>query len=495
MWTLRTDRLVTSKPPSRMKFEYTALRVQQQPESQPFYIASVAAPELLEWADVPRKRADFMAGYQRELLPRHSAITDYIRKDPQNIIPGAVIVALPSENVEISEAGMNGIAKIVVTIQEQSFQERLKGLASEFWQRLGPTEQASIAAGIEPELDLIAEEAVGEIGPTGDEVAAEDLPPESYLAELAFELQRAVDDMESLAPDRQRAVRDYVEGLTKPGRILDGQHRVFGAKDVPEFDVMLPVVIIPGLSTSEQVYHFYVLNNKARPLSPTELRSTISTSLSNAEIQALYGRFRQAGVTEAEATRWTHRANTDTQSPFYQLIDFGFGGGFIPENVAYQLVGKFVKLPRKYRLLFDKVEQWKNDPSYDYRLGLFYTLWGVVKRKYPTAWNKAVSARGGQILMKASMLVLQELVMDRLNTSMPGRAAKTEPSPLADPLDFATAVESELFFLPEEFFTREWTEKGLDTSERRKFLRSQMDEAITKAGSGLGYLPLFRAKA
>ena len=463
---------------TNMKFEYTGLRVQQQPESPPFYLCSIRADQLLEWADAPRKKAEFMAGYQRELLPRHTAITDYIKKSPSNIIPGAVIVAIPEEVVTVSDLG-DGVVKIALASGSSSFEEHLALLADEFWNRLGPSERASIEGEHQSLSDAVLEDSA-------EEVEAEDVPPESYLAELALELRRAADDFSSLTPDRQEAVHDYVEALVKPGRILDGQHRVYGAKDVSDFDVYLPVVLVPGLETSEQVFHFYVLNNKARPLSPTELRSTISTSLSNAEIRALYDRFQQAGVTSAEAMRLTHRANTDPLSPFNNLIDFGLVklGGFIPENVAHQLIGKFVNLPRKYKLLYDKVDAWKNDTSYDYRLKLFYTLWEAIREKYPVAWQRALTNRGGQIVMKATMLVLQELILDRLNTSMPGRAAKNEASPLADPDDFKTAVTAELYFLPEDFFLREWTEKGLDTSERRKFLRGQMDEAISRAGPG-----------
>ena len=73
-----------------------------------------------------------------------------------------------------------------------------------------------------------------------------------------------------------------------PSAIIDGQHRVFGAREVSDFDVVLPVVLLPGLPYEEQVFHFYVLNNKARPLRPTELRATISTSLTNKEIGDLY---------------------------------------------------------------------------------------------------------------------------------------------------------------------------------------------------------------
>src|SRR5689334_3625076 len=43
---------------------YIAIRVQQKPDARPFYLFSAAAAELLEWADVPRKKAAYLAGYQ-----------------------------------------------------------------------------------------------------------------------------------------------------------------------------------------------------------------------------------------------------------------------------------------------------------------------------------------------------------------------------------------------------------------------------------------------
>lgn len=67
-------------------------------------------------------------------------------------------------------------------------------------------------------------------------------------------------------------------------------------------------------------------------------------------------------------------------------------------------------------------------------------------------------------------------------------------SPFLDPEDLAVVVKAALHFLPEEFFTRTWQETGLDTSERRQFLREQMDQAIQRGGTKLGHLHLFKAK-
>jgi hypothetical protein len=474
-----------------MKFTYSGIRVQQQPEASPFYLTTVPAYQLLEWADVPRKKAAFMAGYQRELLDRHRKITEFIEKSPGNVVPGAIIIAVNGSAVSFEETAVPGVVNVTISYEEKPFEERLQALASEFLQRLGESERKSIEFSETefPSQDLDEDEDEEE------EPQLEEVPPESYLAQLTSELQQAVRDFSSLPTDRQNAVKDYVDGVSKPARILDGQHRVFGAKNVSDFDVFLPVVLMPGLSTSEQVFHFYVLNNKAKPLSATELRGTVSTSLTNFEIGKLYWRFKQAGVT-AEEARWTHRANTDEESPFRGLIDFGLGDArsFIPENVAHQLIGRFVKPTRRLKLLYKDVPEWMDDSDFSFRLSMFYAFWRAIKDKYPVAWLRGVERGGGQIFMKATMVVLQELVLDKLNGAMPGRAANSEPSYFADADDLNKAVTSNLYFLPEEFFLRDWSETGLDTSERRKFLRLQMDDAIQKGGKKIGHLQLFKVK-
>ncbi len=480
-----------------MERTYAAIRVKQQPNSREFFLIVCKAAELLEWCDVPRKAENFMAGYQRALGDRHEDIKAFLEKDPANVIPGAVIVALQEESVTITKTAISDIFELTVKMTPATFQQRVQTIVSQFYGRLSDDEKAN-ADEISAQMLKAPNEPVplGEQddGEEDEELADDEIPPRSYLALLAAEMKVAATSFTALSADRQKAVEDYVNGLTKPGLILDGQHRVFGAKNVSDFDVALPVVVMPGLTISEQVFHFYVLNNKALPLKPTELRGTISTSLTNREISELYERFKLAGI-KAEKARLTHRANTDSLSPFKTLIDFGIGGAtaFIPENVMFQVIVKFVDMGKRYRLLYAGVEPWLADKDYDYRLKGFYRFWSAIRDKFPDAWEQAKQKGGGQLLYKATMLVLQELVLDQMVSSQPERNAKSELSPLSDLDDLEKYVRNSLYFLPEEFFTRVWMQKQLDTGERREFLYQQMQEAIRRQGKGLGYLPLFKS--
>ena len=302
-------------------YSYSALTVVQQPDAPAFYLTSVAAAELLEWCDVPRAKGDYMAGYQRILdSNRTKDLTRYLELSPSNIVPGAVIVAIDDDYVNV-ESNSDGLATIRIVEDTRDFNQKLQELWGGFTSRLTEEElkSAEIPLVAPPSsveaIDLSEEPPVGEGATSVDddwfesegdpsEFDGDSAPafPTSYLASLAQELSAAISYLDEVPEARQQAIQKYIDGVSKPGLIIDGQHRVFGAKDVSAHDVILPVVLIPGLPFSEQVFQFYVLNSKARPLRPTELRRIVSTSLTNGEIEDLYDRFRAAGI-QAERSR------------------------------------------------------------------------------------------------------------------------------------------------------------------------------------------------
>ena len=458
-------------------FEYTAVKVQQQPGSPAMYLLSIPASELLQWADVPNAKADYMAGYQRVYDPeRASKITDFINSDPKNILPGAVIVSVNNGGVVVTDE-TNGSFKLTIKPVTRNFQQTLDYTRTQFISRLSKSEKASISKFLPTSEDQDDKE-------DGQDDAG---IPESYLANLTAELNQ----FEKLSNERKEAIENYLKSVSKPALIIDGQHRVFGAKDVSSCPINLPVVLIPELPTSEQVFHFYVLNNKAKPLSATELRRTISTSLSNEEINNLWKRFEDAGI-DPEATRWTHKLDTDKTSPFAGLIDFGFGKGFIKENVAYQVVSKFANMPKKYKALTKGIKAWEE--GNDDRLDYFYAFWTGIKERYSDAWAEAVIAQNGQIFYKASMLVLQEYVLDCLLQQMHVRSMEGKGSILKDQDELNKYIKAILTALPPAFFTTIWTQKQIDTKPGHKIIRSAIESIISNQGKYITKNELFKKK-
>ena len=474
-------------------FQYPAIRVEQKQGADPLYLMSASASDILEWAHVPRKRSEFQADYQRELDDRHKKIAEFLELDAKNIIPSAVIIAIPDEFVSAAELSSGTFLLDITVPGAKSEEEVLLATLTGFRSRLSQEELSSVASLADAILSDTYDYESEEAEEAPDTQEDEGMVPESYLTVLTAELEVAATDRERLPGERWKAIQSYLGTLLKPALILDGQHRVYGANEVESEDVLLPIVLLPGLTEEEQVFHFYVLNNKAKPLKPTQLRSIISTSLTNGEIETLESRLAQAGVKSEEAG-WTHKINTDPRSPFLGLIDFGLDSAApIPEAVMHTVAKAFLKPSRKYQMLFGG-EQWLKDD--DYRLQCFFELWRTVKQAYPGAWSAAIKAKKQdterQIFYKANLRVLQELLMDHMLRSMPKRKMDKLESPLEDLEELQEEGSAGLYFLPEDFFLKEWTAKGLEHQEGRRLLRSTMEAAINNQGKNIGNLGLFK---
>jgi hypothetical protein len=458
--------------------QYRAIEVQQQPGAPKMYLIAAAASELLAWCDVPRTKEDYMAGYQRLLAPaRTESITEYLNESQKNILPGAVIVAADPEYVTVVHNAHETL--IEVKDDNRDNQAKLQELFGAFTTRLSVKELKSA------KVKTLSEE------PDHDESEY----PTSYIAALAQELNQALQDWSTLDSNRKKAIEEFIQGVSKPGLIIDGQHRVIGANDVTTHNVVLPVVVVPGLSHEEQVFQFYILNSKAKPLKPTELRRIISTSLTNEEIGFLYKRFRVAGV-DAEEARWTYEMNTSPKSVFRDLIDFGFSkkGAIIPENVADQLIRAFVKMPKgRYSALLNTIEPRWNVAAE--RLSIFFDFWRAVSEVYADLWDGAVKAakqgKQRQLFMKVSLLTLQRFLLDRFVTALPYRS-NSAPPPFKNAKATKQMVRSTLKNLPPTFFSKEWKQKQMDTSEGRELLYEEMGKVWENAGRNMGNMRLFK---
>jgi len=469
-----------------MTFNYIGLRVQQREGVKPFYLLSSLASEVVKWADVPRKKAEYMVGYQRELdQSRFSNIKDYLDLDKNNILPGSILIAVKEENIDIETIDeANSLCKLTITVDIDENTREV--IYRELFSRLDDDEKKYVEKTTIQDLESME-------NPEDEESLESDnyYKPESYLAMLVAELN----NYDKLEEERKTEIDKYIASISKPGLILDGQHRVYGAKNARDA-INLPIVILPGMDSSEQVFHFYVINNKAVPIKPTELRSVVSTSLSNKEINLLYKRFKSVGVLTNEA-HWTHDINTESKSPFKDLINFNLENdqGIIPENVMYQVIKKFLKPASKYKQNFNLSENWKNDlGDYSYRLSIFYLFWNKIMEMYPVAWENVICGNNKQLLMKVSMLNLQEYFFDNMDSIIPFLDSKGLPLPLSNETAFIEQMEYVFKYLPEEFFTKEWTEKSLDTPKGRELLMDQIEKVIRNKGKNLGRMILFKVK-
>ena len=332
--------------------KYHAIKITQSPESEPFYLVSAKADDIVSWADAPRKVASFKVGFQRELNDsRVEDIAEYLRLSDENILPGAILIAMNENDIEISPTDLEDIFEIEIKDKEELSDEDLVSYYISLYEsRLSDLEKEKV--------ETVTTELTNDENEENDELTSEesdDIVPKSYLSDIVIALKK----FDTLDAPVKTNILNYLRVNYKPGIILDGQHRVFGAKSISEHSVYLPTVLFPDMKESEQVFHFYVMNNKAVPIKKTELRNVISTSLSDKEIDDLYDRFSAMGVHAKEA-KWTTDINTDTESPFRGYISFGLrdGEGFIKENVMDQVIKKFMNPGRQFKTLFIDFEDW-----------------------------------------------------------------------------------------------------------------------------------------
>ncbi|MCV7068891.1 DGQHR domain-containing protein [Mycolicibacterium farcinogenes] len=422
-------------------YTYDAVRVQQRPGVPPFYLIGAPAKEITKWADAPHKKSSLRAGYQRELEDRRlDAIERFLESSPQNILPSAALIAVQEHAFSVS-GGENGHCTVTVEASSESDGALRDSVLKELEARLSEDELASV----DP-ADTLDPVSGGTDDYVDDDSDLESLTPDSYMASIYFELK----NYDTLPSARQDDIMEFVNTMTVPGLIMDGQHRIFGAKEASQ-DIYLPVVLIPGLKLPEQVFNFYILNNKAKPLDKRQLRSIIATSLTSGEIGDLYSRFNNSGLNADEA-QWTYKVNTDASSPFKDLISLKLEGDTAPidDNVMDQVVSRFIKLPKTYDSLKKRLEfNWDKSNNYEFKLELFYGLWSAVRDTFPDAWAQAKSGPGGgQLFQKVALLQLQEYILSLLKQVV----LFQDSSPLESREALYADARKALQRVPEEFF-------------------------------------------
>lgn len=452
-------------------FTYKAIKVQQRPSAPSFYLLGAPAKEITRWADAPHKKSSLRAGYQRELdEARLGSIEKFLELSGENILPSAALIAVrPSA---FSVTGDDEHCTIEIHVDGTDADKARTVLLEELAGRLSDEEIASVQPVDNVEDEELSDEEL--------EVAQ----PDSYMSSLYAELR----DYDSLDADRQAEMDEFVKTMMTPGLIMDGQHRI--AKEAFDGTTILPLVVVPGLDVSEQVFNFYVLNNKAKPLDKRQLRSIIATSLTAREIEKLYERFNSSGL-RADEAQWTYRVHTDADSPFAGLISLKLSDVDAPidDNVMDQVVSRFIKLPRTYNALKKGIPWDSGDPDYSMRLGLFYALWRAVKDTYPGAWVAATTG-SGQLFQKVSLLQTQEYVLDVLKQVVAFQAK----SPFSSPQDLYEDASTALKRIPETFYLKEWKKKGLDTGPGKAFFLEQMRKVAAADGKNVGSHALFRAE-
>lgn len=327
-----------------------------------------------------------------------------------------------------------------------------------------------------------------------------------------------------LDDDEKVELLQSLEQLCRPGLVVDGQHRLYGAAHATN-DVRLPVVAIPNSPWMEQIYQFVVINEKAQKVDSSLLTDIFGSSLTPGEQTAIRGQLDRAGARVEERIAAVIAAR-DSASPFYGLVRVRLegmesAGGYIPDATIRQLIegGRGARAWRSDDDFYDKFVR----PTFDDRVEWDSWTEGKWRQYWFAFWDEVkihynAKSRGGPLwheeqtnLTKAvtlrlfQRLFIEEAIrrVDDVYRMRPGlvralgeHAADEELARQASEVVLPPDVDNfrrmvrEWFLetgVPVRLFENPWV-ASLDDSTGQEYLYSELREAFQKVQAGERYM-------
>jgi len=247
-----------------------------------------------------------------------------------------------------------------------------------------------------------------------------------------------------------------VDGKDKPGLIIDGQHRAFGAAKYSG-DTQLNVIAFLGGDEAERAFQFVVINNTTTRISKDHIKAlnlNYNPKRLNRRLLASSG----IGL-GLEDTKYEDLLLIDTSEPFKHLIAWPRNAdGFIPPNALESALAEV--RDRAGRLAIEGFER-----------DVFLEIWTAIKRLRKPQWNQST-----RLLFKVSIYALTVFILENLITI---QTMTDPPLDLTEEQGLAAAVEKIVGKIPTEFWTSEWTATELDTRSGRNILLEALQQVTS----------------
>lgn len=238
---------------------------------------------------------------------------------------------------------------------------------------------------------------------------------------------------------------------TRPGLVIDGQHRMYG---VEKFDPSLPLNVVGLINPTDEetAFQFLVINNKASKVPTDHVRflslkyedDVLAKRLKAARMG--FGRNVLVGVVDES-----------TDSPFYKSVIWPTEASAASED-RLDLVRPATIEQALTAIALRNLPDLSDDDSL---IEFFFTLWRAIKEEWPELWVSE-----SKLLQKVGLVTMTMFVIDDL---IP--LADREGINLADPDQVRQEVDGNILsYLNPEFWEREWSAKSLDTSAGRKLV-------------------------
>lgn len=244
-----------------------------------------------------------------------------------------------------------------------------------------------------------------------------------------------------------------MSGQEKPGLIIDGQHRVFGAAKYSATGgpaVHLNVVAFLGGDDSERAFQFVVINNSTTRVNKDHVKA-LNLSFDRDKLNNRL--VASAGLALAlDEIKYDDLQTIDGTEPFKGLLQWPTNSaGFIPPNAVESALAE-----TRERAALLGIEDLERE--------VFLAIWTEIRALRRAVWDPFPKSR---LLLKVSIWALTVYILDTMVATQRNQD---------NPIDFTTEnILNELVGrvvsrIPEEFWTTNWTSKELDTASGRQTL-------------------------
>jgi len=409
------------------KLEFNGTFFKQNTDSPILFAFIADCEEILNFCGVARKEDDLTHHYQR-VLDRDRVDKDYGTKkffdNKENCSPTAIVIGLRNtKKSKVEYTYDKNIApgddlkpvggKITISFPDLTKiknEDLKKEIKNELLSRIckdDPEIPEDSSDGIELEKNNNDEPEE----PNSD--AESDSDRQTLDGMHESKIKNIIKRLESLDPNAAITSSELsvLSDVLKPGLIIDGQHRIYGAAELARKHPFL-ICAVCDASWSEQVFQFCILNLKSVPIPKPFVSSVIGLSLNTQEIEDLHSRIVNSGLKLQDALIM-QQIGMNSDSPFYGRVDFkhrvddddGLGyqtmlrigkSWFSPSgssSVLRKIIKLILKQPGK-NVSKNDINNYLTDKSDQRWYVYFKSFWDAVKCKYEPQGLWKIDAEG-----------------------------------------------------------------------------------------------------
>ena len=399
------------------------------------HLFAAPASEISKWAGIPRKGWRIRMLYQRWITTARKGqlstfwkIASGVGQPNCTVCPTAIVVAL-QEKAKIKDGKIDlNYKSPIIGIPDDN--EKLKCLASTIYPRLKPRIKGKDLS------DLNAFEK----SPLTSKIPNN---LEDGVLEFCYQLLVLAHDpadfisQNSLKSDDVAEIISSLDSISRPALVIDGQHRLEGARITNGGKINLPIVVIEDCNWTDQIFQFVIINEKAKPIDTSILNDIFASSLTKHEQNQMRDTFKRVDV-EIEIKIAAVLAGKNTASPFYKMVKLNLEGeppggskGIISDNTIQYLIdgGGGARGFRSDDELFTNLvsstysksdwEEWTNGKWNEY----WFAMWSRIKDFYSPLAKKQLNDKNYEIwdhkklsnlTMGVGLKVFQTFIIEKL---------------------------------------------------------------------------------